>query len=94
MQMYENATTATREPCKHCGQNHDEMQCALPQHDETELFDAVYDYSTHHLEKHGHTPTTREAIEKVLGREVSDTEHESLEEIAQNAIRDAERDKQ
>lgn len=94
MTMYENATAAMREPCKHCGEDHDEMQCVRPQHDETELFDAVYDYSVHHMANNdGDSPTTRQALEKVLDREINDTEHDSLKEIAQNAIRDAERDR-
>jgi len=93
MSMYENATRAMREPCRHCGQDHDEMQCAKPQHNETELFDAVYDYSTYHMDEHEETPSTRQALEQVLNREISDVEHESLKEIAQEAITDAQRDR-
>lgn len=93
MQMYEDTTTNMREPCKHCGsENHDPIECVRPQHDDTDLFDACYDYATYRIENGDGAPTVKECLEAVLDRKVDATEVESLQEIVEDAIVDAERD--
>lgn len=92
MQMYEDGTSTIREPCTHCNSNHDPVECVRPQHDETDLFDACYEYATYRIDNGDPVPTPRETLEAVLDRKVDEIEVESLGDIAEDALVDAERD--